>query len=262
MNKNGAIGVIDSGVGGLTVAKEIAKNMPDENIIYLGDSKNCPYGNKSKEEILALTLKMINFLKEKGVKCVAIACNTISTLINDIRPHFDMPIVSIVECASAEVAAKKLKSVGLIATCFTVNSGAYNRLINEKLPDCKVTGRGSVNLANLVDRGDFNRHDINEEIKLCVDEIMGKEDIEALILGCTHYPIVEDNFRECYPKLKLINPAVAQMNEVDRILKAENAENTDGGSFNLFTTGEPENYIKVIEKLGFKKPDTAKNVIL
>ncbi len=262
MNRKGAIGVIDSGVGGLTVAKEIAKNMPNESIIYLGDSKNCPYGNKTKEEILALTLKMINFLKENGVKCVAIACNTISTLVEDIRPHFDMPIVSIVECASGEVAAKKLKNIGLIATCFTVNSGAYNRLINEKLPDCKVTGRGSVNLANLVDRGDFNRHDINEEIKLCVDEIKAKEDIEALILGCTHYPIVEDNFKECYPELELINPAVAQMREVERILKEQNAENTEGGAFNLFTTGNPENYLKVIERLGFKKPDSAQTVIL
>lgn len=261
MSKN-IIGVMDSGVGGLTVAKEIRNRLPGEDVVYFGDSKNCPYGNRSKEEILELSIKMIEFLINKGANCVAIACNTISTLIDEIRPHFDIPIVSIVECASKAVAQNNIKSAGLIATCFTVNSGCYQKLIGQTAPQCTVTARGSENLANLVDLGTFNKTDIENEIKLCVDEILEKSDIESLILGCTHYPIVEENFKNIYPNLNLLNPAVAQCEEVKRILESGNGLSDGTGSFNLYTTGKTENYVKVIDRLSIKQPDSLNTVTL
>lgn len=262
MDPLGAIGVIDSGVGGLTAARELVTALPNEDILYLGDSKNCPYGNRSREEILSLTLRMLEFLRAQGVKCVAIACNTISTLVEELRPQFDFPIVSIVECAVQEAAARRLKKIGLIATCFTVSTGAYQRLLHEALPDCSVFAEGSANLANLVDLGDFTRPEIDGEIRGCVEKIRAQSQIEALILGCTHYPIVEDHFRACYPDLPLLNPAAPMLQEVRRILQENGAENPQGGRFRLYTTGEPENYLRVIRRLGFREPDSAETLTL
>lgn len=262
MNKNGAIGVIDSGVGGLTVLKEIRKIMPNEDVIYLGDSKNCPYGNRTSEEILELTVKMINFLEKQNVKCVALACNTISTLAEEIRKHFDFPIISIVEAATDEVARKNLSSVGLIGTCFTVNSGAYNRLINQKLPDCKVFSKGSLNLADFVDRGDCSQEEIDGEIKETVGEILKTGDIKQLILGCTHYPIVEENFKKCYPELELINPAFSEADAIKELLKKEDAQNPSGGSFKLYTTGSTDNYIRILDRLSSDCPSVLETITL
>ena len=120
---NGAIGVMDSGIGGLTVVKELQRILPGEDIIYFGDSANCPYGNKTSDQIFELSCNMLKFLGDNGVKCTAIACNTISTMSNRLRPCFDYRIVSIVEEAAKYVIREKLSSVGLIATEFT--SSAY-----------------------------------------------------------------------------------------------------------------------------------------
>ncbi len=249
---------MDSGVGGLTVAKEIKSLLPDEDIVYFGDSINCPYGNKSADEIFELSKKMIDFLLSKGAKCVAIACNTISTMQERLQECYDIPIVSIVKCGAGAVLAKKLSAVGLIATEFTVNSGAYQNYMKE----VKVGGRGSHNLAALVDRGDFNKTDIENEIKTCVSDILKKGDIEALILGCSHYPIVAENFKNCYPDILLINPALSQAEKIKEILTENDALNKSGGDFSLYTSKGVENYLKIIEKLGFKAPDKTETITL
>ena len=191
LNAVDPIGVMDSGIGGLTVVRELQRILPGEDIIYFGDSANCPYGNKTSEQIFELSRNMLQFLGDNGVKCTAIACNTISTLADRLRPCFDYKIVSIVEEAAKYVVREKLTSVGLIATEFTVASGKYAELIHKDAPECKVIGKGSPLLAALVDRGDFNQHDINTEIRTQVDNILSREKVENLILGCTHYPMLK-----------------------------------------------------------------------
>ena len=225
LNAGNPIGVMDSGIGGLTVVRELQRILPGEDIIYFGDSANCPYGNKTSDQIFELSSHMLQFLGDNGVKCTAIACNTISTMADRLRPCFDYKIVSIVEEAAKYVLREHLKSVGLIATEFTVASGKYAELIHEGDPECKVVGKGSPLLAALVDRGDFNQHDINTEIRTQVDNILAREKVENLILGCTHYPIVEENFHECYPEMHLINPALEQANAVKAYLTEQNALN-------------------------------------
>ena len=165
LNAGNPIGVMDSGIGGLTVARELQRILPGEDIIYFGDSANCPYGNKTSDQIFELSSHMLQFLGDNGVKCTAIACNTISTMADRLRPCFDYKIVSIVEEAAKYVLREHLKSVGLIATEFTVASGKYAELIHEGDPECKVVGKGPPLLAALVDRGDFNQHDINTGIR-------------------------------------------------------------------------------------------------
>ena len=251
LNAVDPIGVMDSGIGGLTVVRELQRILPGEDIIYFGDSANCPYGNKTSEQIFELSRNMLQFLGDNGVKCTAIACNTISTLADRLRPCFDYKIVSIVEEAAKYVVREKLTSVGLIATEFTVASGKYAELIHKDAPECKVIGKGSPLLAALVDRGDFNQHDINTEIRTQVDNILAREKVENLILGCTHYPIVEENFRECYPDMKLINPALEQANAVKAYLAEQNALNPQKkGKFIICTSGDPQVYVNVGKRLG------------
>ena len=188
LNKSNPIGVMDSGIGGLTVVRELQRILPGEDIIYFGDSANCPYGNKTADQIFELSCHMLQFLGSNGVKCTAVACNTISTMAERLRPCFDFRIISIVEEAAKYVIREKLSSVGLIGTEFTVASGKYAELIHQGNPDCHVVGKGSPLLAALVDRGDFNQHDINLEITTQVDNILSREKVNDLILGCTHYP--------------------------------------------------------------------------
>ena len=176
---------------------------------------------------------MLQFLGDNGVKCTAIACNTISTMADRLRPCFDYKIVSIVEEAAKYVLREHLKSVGLIATEFTVASGKYAELIHEGDPECKVVGKGSPLLAALVDRGDFNQHDINTEIRTQVDNILAREKVENLILGCTHYPALE------------------QANAVKAYLTEQNALNPQKkGKFVICTSGDPQVYVNVGKRLG------------
>ena len=251
LNKTNPIGVMDSGVGGLTVVRELQRLLPGEDIIYFGDSANCPYGNKSTEQIFELGGNMLRFLGRSGVKCVAVACNTCSSMVERLRPCFDYKIVSIVEEAAKYVIREKLRSVGLIATEFTIASNRYAELIHEDAPDCRVVGKGSPLLAELVDRGDFDQGSIDAEIRTQVDNILSRENIGDLILGCTHYPIVEENFHRLYPELRLIDPAFEQASAVKRYLSEQNALNPQRrGTFTVCTSGDPQVYANVIRRLG------------
>lgn len=260
----GAIGVMDSGIGGLTVAKEIQRILPHEDILYIGDSANCPYGNRTAEDIAELSRNMLRYLGEQGVKVVAIACNTISTLVDVLTPDFDFKIVGIVAPSAAYVARSGIKRVGLVATEFTVATGNYDKLIHQLDPSVQVTGKGSPLLAGLVDRGDFNQQEINTEIRTRIDHILSKDpEIQHIILGCTHYPIVEANFRECYPDITYINPALEQANAIRSYLEEKNSlDEEKEGSFSVYTSGDPEVYVQVAKRIGMKEPSSAVHIAL
>ncbi len=255
-NKKSPIGVMDSGIGGLTVVRELQRLLPGEDIIFFGDSANCPYGNKTGDQIFELSRNMLTFLGEKDAKCAAIACNTISTMADRLRPCFDFRIVSIVEEAAKYVVREHLPSVGLIGTEFTVASGKYDELIHRDAPECRVVGKGSPLLAALVDRGDFNQEDIDREIRTQVDIILSREPVQHLILGCTHYPIVAENFRHCYPQLGLIDPAREQANAVKEYLAGQGMLNDqERGSFRIYTSGDPQVYRNVCKRLALFEPE-------
>ena len=257
------IGVLDSGVGGLTVVRRLQALLPGEDIVYFGDSANVPYGNRSEDEIFELTMKMIRFLADKQVKCIAIACNTISTLIKRLRAEEPCPLISIVEAGSSYVVREKLPRVGLIATEFTVKKGAYDARIHSHAPNCQIVAKGSPNLAALIDRGDFDDDAINAEIRAQVDNILSRAPVEHLLLACTHFPIVEANFRACYPQLRLIDPAEQEAKYMDMLLTEYGWHNTkERGSFSIYTTGDPAVYRKVSERLGLTVPDVCEHTPL
>lgn len=260
----GSIGVMDSGIGGLTVARELQRILPNEDILYFGDSANCPYGNKSAEEIADLSRNMLRFLGDRGVKVVAIACNTISTLVDVLTPGFDFKIIGIVAPTAAHVAQAGIERVGLIATEFTVSTGNYDKLIHERNPKVQVTGKGSPLLAGLVDRGDFNQDEINTEIRTQIDIILSRDpEVQQVILGCTHYPIIEQNFKDCYPQLSFINPALEQALAVRNFLQENDALAAEGsGSFSLCTSGDPQVYVDVTRRIGMKEPTSLEHIKL
>ncbi len=257
------IGVLDSGVGGLTVVRQIQRLLPGEDIIYFGDSANCPYGNRSADEIFELTMRMLRRLERREVKCVAIACNTISTMVERLRPECPFPLISVVEAGADYVVQEKLARVGLIATEFTVSTGAYEARIHAGNPDCFVSAKGSPNLAALIDRGDFNRAAINEEITEQVDIILSRGDIHDLILGCTHFPIVAENFHDCFPDLRLIDPAEQEAVALKNLLVYRTLTNPQTrGKLLIETSGDPEVYEKVASLLSLHGPESCTKAAL
>ena len=258
LDKSNPIGVMDSGIGGLTVVRELQRILPGEDIIYFGDSANCPYGNKTADQIFELSCHMLQFLGSNGVKCTAVACNTISTMAERLRPCFDFRIISIVEEAAKYVIREKLSSVGLIGTEFTVASGKYAELIHQGNPDCHVVGKGSPLLAALVDRGDFNQHDINLEITTQVDNILSREKVNDLILGCTHYPLLEEVIGDFMgPDVTLIDSGA----EAANLASTQFDPNEGTGTTQYFVSDDPQGFNQLAELFLQEKVDVGAELV-
>lgn len=249
------IGVLDSGVGGLTVVRELQKLLPQESILYFGDNANVPYGNKSEEEIAKLTKVMIDYLIKKDVKLIAVACNTISTIVDKYFSDYDIPIISIIAPTADYVVKNKLEEVGVIATSFTVQTGAYDKLIHNQDNSIEVVSEGSPDLASLVDSADFTDDEVRKIVSLHMENILSKKDLKDIILGCTHYPIVVDKFQEFGPGVNFINPAYEQVIYINQLLeKTQGKSDLSSSSFEIFTTGKKDAYLKMIDLLSLDKP--------
>jgi len=250
------IGVLDSGLGGLTVVRELERILPNESIVYFGDNANCPYGNRQKEEILNLSHAMLDFLQNRGVKIAAIACNTISTLVAGFRTRYGFPVVSIIEEACNYIARENLEQIAVFATEFTIKQGFYNTLLGQLSPETRVYGIPSRALAALVDEGDFYSTAIYEEVRSLLKLLrQNHPEVKHAVLGCTHYPIVQDIFEKEAPDISFINPAAVQADAVKALL-------TEGGLLNdtpaplldINTTGKKQPYEAAVKKLAISRP--------
>ncbi|MFZ5942818.1 MAG: glutamate racemase [Bacillota bacterium] len=251
-NKN-PIGIIDSGVGGLTVVKELQILLPHEDIIYLGDNKNVPYGSKSRDEIVNLTKNLLNFLIDKDVKLVGIGCNTISTVLKDIVPDYGIKILGIIDPVVGHLAQGEEKTIGLIATPFTVSTKYYEQMLNSLNKNIKVSSEGCPNLAAFIDKGQFTLEEVSKET-YCHLTQMEKADLKTIVLGCTHYPIITDYLNKLYPGYTFINPALFQAMAIRDYLQQENLLNTSNanGEVEIFTTGEISRYREFLDLLSIK----------
>ncbi len=257
MNKNRKIGIIDSGIGGLTVAKEFRRILPRESIIYLGDNKNVPYGNKTEEEIYHLTKKMIDFLIQRDVKLVAVACNTISSILDKYFSDYELPIVSIIKPVTDYVDKKHLEGVGVIATKFTIETRIYEKLLNRKNKELLVVSEPCPTLASMIDDGNHTSKEILETIDMHMDNILKQTQLKDIILGCTHYPIVLDKFEEISPDINFINPAYEQTIYVDNLMKELNIKSSqDSSTFEIFTTGKKSIYVNMMKSLSIEPADS------
>lgn len=255
MGSKSKIGIIDSGLGGFTVVKELRRILPNESIAYFGDNLNCPYGNRSKEDILHLTYNMLDFLNDRRVKLVGIACNTVSTLIKEYGNRYDFPIVDIITPTVDFVSENGIDNIGILGTAFTIKTGAYQRMLLERNSNIKITTEPSPNLAALIDSGDFDSAAIKDAVRLHLSNLTKGNEVSNLILACTHYPIVEDIFRSFAPDLKIIDPAVHLAQKIKKTLKENDMLNDDkdaDASIEIFTTGKADNYKNLISKFNMK----------
>lgn len=242
------IGIFDSGLGGLTVVKEVMKELPNESIVYFGDTARIPYGSKSKETVIRYSRQIIRFLLTKNIKLIIIACNTASaTALLQMRKEFDIPIVGVVlPGAKMAVETSKNKKVGIIATSTTVRSDAYGRVIRSLDQDIEIFSKACPLLVPLVEEGWVT----NEVSHLALKEYLKplqKEEIDSLVLGCTHYPLLIDSIKEVVgSKVILVNPAEETAKETKSILQEKNLMNTHEKAFyEYYVSDDPEHFIEM-----------------
>lgn len=256
-DKKSPIGVMDSGVGGLTVVKAIEQLMPHEDVIFYGDSENCPYGNRDEATIQKFTENNIEFLKKHNIKTLAIACNTMSTLVDVVKKEFDFEIIGIIKPAAAYVVSLKPKDVGVVSTVFTAEMGKYPEYIHDLDQEINVIGQGSPSLAELIESGDFDYEAIDAEIKKEVGAIVAKDPhVKMVVLGCTHYPIVKDRFEKLFPGIEFINPAINQAALVKKGLidKGLLNDQTTKGTLEIYTSGNTEKFAMMAKIIGLTVP--------
>ena len=236
MNSKGRapVGVFDSGVGGLTVAREIMRQLPQENIVYFGDTARVPYGSKSKNNIIRFSKQIIRFLETKEVKAIVIACNTASALALDaVKEEFDIPIVGvIVPGARAAVQTTKNGKIGVAGTEATIRSETYTKVIKQMKPEASVIGKACPLFVPLVEEG-FAKHKITEEVIDIYLSDLRKTDIDTMILGCTHYPLLRSRIMEYFgERVHIVNPAYETAMDLKAMLAELNIANESGETAN------------------------------
>ncbi|QRN41858.1 MAG: glutamate racemase [Neisseriaceae bacterium] len=227
LSKN-PIGVFDSGIGGLTVIKALMERMPHESIIYFGDTARVPYGMKSKKTIQLFTQQIIDFLLQKDVKALVVACNTISAVaLNTVKEiACDIPVIDVISAgANAALKVTSNNQIGVIATSTTVNSNAYARAIANYNPNTRVISKACSLLVPLVEEGWLN----NDITRLTIREYLRPilaENVDTLILGCTHYPLLKPIIQlEVGPQITLIDSATTVAKTIASELERKNLLN-------------------------------------
>jgi glutamate racemase len=222
------IGVFDSGMGGLTVVRELMAQLPHESIIYFGDTARVPYGPKSPDTVLRYSREITSYLKGEGVKALVIACNTATAhALTALREEFDMPIVGVIEPgARAAAAATRTKRVGVIGTAGTIKSGAYEKEIIKLLPDAEVTARACALFVPLVEEGWVDSEPTRAIARNYLAPLVAA-DVDTLVLGCTHYPLMKTVIGNVVGReVRLIDSAHETARETAEVLTANGLENT------------------------------------
>lgn len=219
MLNNRSIGVFDSGIGGLTVVKNLMNMLPNEDIIYFGDIARIPYGTKSKQTIQKFAAQTAKFLIDQNVKAIIIACNTISAIAKDIVQEIakDVPVIDVISAGVSLVSG--LNTVGVIATPATINSNAYAVQITAKNPKAVIYSNPCGLFVSMIEEG-FVKGQIVELVAKEYLDYFRNKNIEALILGCTHYPIIKDSISKVLD-VKLIDPSLQASQMLKDVLITE-----------------------------------------
>ena len=235
------IGVFDSGLGGLTAVRSLRQILPEENLIYFGDTARVPYGGRSKETLLKYARQDVRFLRSFDLKAILIACGTVSTTsLDTLQAENDLPIVGVVEptCRRA-LLVTKTKKVGIIATLASIRSGAYEATLRRLDPEVEVIGKPCPLFVPLVENGRFRQGDVViETVAREYLEPLKESGIDTLILGCTHYPLLADIIAGIMgPEVTLVSAGEESAFELKRMLKAEGLRTDENRQ------GEPEFYV-------------------
>ncbi len=254
---NSPLGVFDSGIGGLTVLKEIFRELPDESTIYLGDTARVPYGIRSPETVTRYSFENTRFLVSNGIKLLVVACNTASSVSLDaIKGKVSIPVIGVIyPGAKAAVRSTMYKRIGVIGTEATIRSSAYVRAIKTLDSKAEVFGLPCPLFVPLVEEGWTEGEVARMVAEKYLRDIKNKG-IDTLVLGCTHYPLLKGIISEVIgPEVKLIDSAVETAREIKEILKKEGLErdSEEGPSREFYVTDSPDRFLRVGERfLGHK----------
>jgi glutamate racemase len=226
---NRPIGVFDSGLGGLTVLNEIKRLIPTESVVYFGDSGRAPYGTKSKDTVIKYTFQDIRFLLNQDIKMIVIACNTASACsLQLVKNNFDIPVIEVIEPgAMTAVRETRNKKIGIIGTLATVNSGVYERAINKLDSSVETISKACPLFVPLVEEGWWD-NDIALRIAEEYLKPLKNENIDTLVMGCTHYPLLYKTISKVMGEdVKLVSSALEVTRVVRKILKEKDIERDD-----------------------------------
>jgi len=244
---NRPIGIFDSGVGGLTVLREVQARLPHESVIYVGDTANAPYGGKTPEELLECGRDIIRFMRGQGVKAVVLACGTTSSTVYDdlVAENPDLPLVDVVRPGVLACAEIGLKRIGLVATAATIKSGLFARLVAQEAPHVSLVAQACPLFAPIVEAGATK----TVVARFVAETYLGKwrGQVDALVLGCTHYPLLTDALSDVLDgDMQYINLAAYTAKALYAKLEAEGIT-SDGkapAEYSYYVSGEPNAFDK------------------
>lgn len=251
---NRPIGFFDSGLGGLTCIPYLMEKLPEEKIIYFGDTARTPYGSKAVSTIKHFSLQIADFLVENNVKMIVIACNTVSaTCVDELRKKFpQIPIVGIIDPAAQVISETcgLTNKIGVIGTKVTVASGAYKNAIKSRNENLRVFEKACPAFVPLIEEGIIQNDIMDLTIEYYMDDFILENRIDTIVLGCTHYPLLDSNIKRKYPNLRIINPSEEVVKRIEEILKDKNmlAENSDVESI-FYASDLSENFLNMIDRI-------------
>ncbi len=260
------IGVFDSGVGGLTVAKEIKRLLPNEDIIYFGDTKHLPYGEKSKEAIVQYSTKITQFLLDQNCKAIVIACNTATAnALTEVMALVNkkVPVIDVINPVAEKVSFEIHNNIGVIATKATVNSGLYKKSIRKHNKFIKVDELATPLLVPAIEEG-FKNHPITHSIIYNYLSNSKLKNIETLILGCTHYPLLLDEIKQYYGnRVRVIDSPNIVANQLKMILEKHHLLNDSQhkGIYRFYLSDITKNFEKISKKFFGKTIDLELKVL-
>nr|WP_281247187.1 glutamate racemase [Enterococcus termitis] len=253
LNNHEAIGFIDSGVGGLTVVKEALKQLPNERLIYLGDTARCPYGPRPAEQVVQFTWEMTNFLLEKNIKMLVIACNTATAVaLEQIKAQLDIPVVGVILPGTrAALKATKNNRVGVIGTAGTIKSGAYEQALQAKAPKTIVTSLACPKFVPIVESNETHSSVAKKVVSETLNPLLLKQ-LDTLILGCTHYPLLRPLIQNVMGnQVKLIDSGAETVSEVSMLLDYFDLANSlqkKQLSHEFYTTGSAKMFKEIADE--------------
>lgn len=247
MKNTNPIGLFDSGIGGTSIWKEVHALLPNENTIYLADSKNAPYGLKSKEEIIDLSFKNTEFLLHNNCKLIIVACNTATTnAIKELRAKYDVPFIGIEPAIKPAAIQSKTHCIGILATKGTLNSELFHKSV-ARHPEVNIIEQIGYELVQLIESGAIDTPEMLTLLESYL-EPMVEQNIDHLVLGCSHYPYLIPKIKNLIPNhIKIIDSGEAVAKQTRRILKEkEMLNNSSEKSYQIFYTNSDATVLKTI----------------
>ena len=263
MRNNQPIGVFDSGVGGLSILRELEKLLPKENFIFFADQKNVPYGEKSKKELNKFMVNVVDYLVGKhNIKMFVIACNTATCYtIKELRERYDIPLVGTEPAIKPATLGTKTGTIAVISTPATSKSKTVKKLIKDYADGITVLNIGCKNLENTVEKGSIDNPEVHKLLRKYL-EVVKNSRADRLVLGCTHYPFLHTAIKKILGrKIKLVDSGKAIARRTKGLLKTHQIGNKGKREATYFTTGDVKKFEKVASKL-LKHKVFAKKVIL